>query len=475
MNAIDIKKIIDGKMPNIVKTIAFYYGEKYQKLIEKRMKNLQFYVYDDNAQIDKLESVDLVEIAQMFAKDITSELDLDDSMKKKVELVLGVIIKEAAKYDENKASLYIKNKLTLPKEFESLINKYVSKIMTVVNYYKNDYEVKNIYNQIEKAKNRKSILKNKLNELRKELLKKYFKIDVSGEDNVDLVWITLEAFESDNQSDSILEQEKINERKSIFYSLIGCKGDSYEELAKDFKKKKLVINDEIIRKCKEEYSSRFNEIYNDDFRNNTNIESIFDDLNSKGYLVDYDVVRSYLNGNSSILGVNFYCRKINNQDGSFIIYNNNHDLYSSDFNDTCIHEIIHYLGGNNLELNKKGLHYDDSIVYLHLEEAYTNYFSKLIAKAYSEKYGDIMEPLLTVEINFEYNCTLKYMEKVFELYGNELKEIQLSDNLSLDKAKKICPIDKIANSIWEILEADEGLKDKVSDEQIKKLVRGAKR
>ena len=47
----------------------------------------------------------------------------------------------------------------------------------------------------------------------------------------------------------------------------------------------------------------------------------------------------------------------------YIIFNNDEVMYTSEFTDTCIHEIIQYLGGNNSKINKRGLYYNDNKIY----------------------------------------------------------------------------------------------------------------
>ena len=142
-----------------------------------------------------------------------------------------------------------------------------------------------------------------------------------------------------------------------------------------------------------------------------------DDLEKKGYTCDKDVITTFLVTTKGVSGVNFSCFDEDENETSFIIYNNNSLAYALEFNETCIHEIIHSLGGINREMNKKGLHYNNDIRFIHLEEAYANFLAKNISKEYHQKYGSIVDVKVDQNTICKYDRTLPYFEIVFEKYG----------------------------------------------------------
>jgi hypothetical protein len=109
--------------------------------------------------------------------------------------------------------------------------------------------------------------------------------------------------------------------------------------------------------------------------------------------------------------------------------------------------------------------------YLNLEEAYTNYLSKVISKKYNEKYGDLIESNNFEIMNTAYDCTLPYMKEVFKLYKNELMNIQMSDNISEKKANTLCPFSQIADSVTRIKQAYKVDRSRIIKEEISRLNR----
>jgi hypothetical protein len=204
----------------------------------------------------------------------------------------------------------------------------------------------------------------------------------------------------------------------------------------------------------------------------TNIFDIYEDLKGKGYYPDETNI-IYLFNNPSVYGVNFQIVG-NNGLESYIIFNNDEVMYTSEFTDTCIHEIVHYIGGNNPKLNKRGLYYNDNKIYLDLEEAYVNALTKRIKSDVEEKVGAIVTPFIYNEAANLYDHTLEYMNFVFKHYMDELSKIHLSDNISLTEAKKMIPFDTIAKGVTRIMNCDKKDVKQYTLEEISKLKRNRK-
>ena len=93
MNAIEVKRIIDSKLVGIENSIAFFCGDKYKEIIHSRMENLRYYIFD-SYQKDRIESIELVDIARAFAKDITIDLKVSQERKKELDKIIGDIISD---------------------------------------------------------------------------------------------------------------------------------------------------------------------------------------------------------------------------------------------------------------------------------------------------------------------------------------------------------------------------------------------
>ena len=466
MKAIEIKKQLD-------KNIAFYYGEKYEQDILDAIDELSFYIYDnDDHQVGRLKNIELLDIAKQFARDISEGLEISKENKNKVNDELANIIIASNSFEYPRK--FVEQKLSKIKELKQNYLNHVEEFLKVLEYFQHDYQVKKIMSKIDNSYNLNKTFEMETVKIKREILCDTFNI----KDNIDYeeviqLWNLLDAF-NPNLENLNIYKSVLDKQKKIFYMCIGCKGNELVELMLDASIKGVLVDDNMYFKCSNDYLQRFDELAKKYYFGSSNLEEIFNDLDRNGYYVDEKSISTFLIETDNLCGVNFPCSDEYSNETSFIVYNNNEYLYTKDFNETFIHEIVHYIGGNNPNIFKKGLHYNNDVRYLNLEEAYTNYVSKQITKLYQEKYPDLISSNDDRKLNAAYDCTLPYMEKVFELYKDELFQIHLSTSISEQDACVMLPFSEIADAVVRIKEAGT-LAKAITNDELNKLSRRAKR
>ena len=450
MDAIVVKKIIDQHMENIVGTIAFCYGEKYEDVIKERLNEVPYYVYDNTRYtISRLENIDLMRIAVEFVKDITVDLNVSYEKKILIEHDLANVLYISRNFGINEILLsrVIKN---WP-EIELNLEELKEKLTTLKNYYNDDYEVKKIDSELLSCHSKIKLFDAEMLKYKETVLKNIVHLDKNECDDISYLWDLLVYF-----SDSLnpTQNEEKLEYQEEFYSLIGCKGDSLEELIEDAKIKGIYVNSDVYEKIVEQYNKTFKEKFAKLAEEQSNIKLIFDDLSNRGINIANDFISSYLMSDNCASASVFSACSSSDKKFNVIVYNNGLSLYSKDSTEIIIHELLHIIGGHNKEFLKNGLFYEVDRKYLHLEEAYVNYLAKKIASIYNKNYGIIMPVEHNQPDPCIYDKTLSYFDVVFKKYGKQLMEIQLSDTLSLKEANKIIPITQIATSIEKIMNSD---------------------
>ena len=474
MNAIEVKRIIDKKLDQVAETIAFSYGEKYSEKILDQVSELNYYIYDnDYYQIDRLVDIELFKVASEFAKDISDDLDVSEKRRKEINEHVAVAIQFASSLSN--PDEYLKKKLSLIKELEKDIDAYVEKAKKLMGFYLKDHEVKKINQIIQEASNQKNSFDVKTINFKRAILQKRFHIKANLDNEMIVhLWDLLESFNPAMEtymSNSYEYCEAVYAQQEEFYRLLGCKGITRDELSTSALIKGIYVNDDVFYSCKNEYMIEFDKLVEDYYFTSSNLDDIFDDLDRKGFYYDKKSISTFIIEVKNLCGVNFVCNDELGNEINFIVCNNNSRLYSREFNETFIHEIVHYIGGVNPNICKKGLCYNGDMRYLNLEEAYTNYFAKEIAAKYTSEYGDLVESNNFDKISTPYDCTLLYMKEVFKLYEEELKEIQMSNTISERMANRMCPFSQIADSVTRIKEAKSYELDCVIKEEIAKLNR----
>lgn len=474
MNAIEVKRIIDKKLNQVANAIAFCYGEKYSEKIIDAVSELNYYIYDnDYYQIDRLVDIELFKIASEFAKDISEALNVDENRKKVINEYLAVTIEFASSLEF--PDEYLRKKLLIVDEFKDNIDFYINETKKVINYYLKDHEVKRINGIIKEATEQKHIFDIQTINFKRSILENKFHIK-SNLDNEAIIylWDLLDSFNPaiETYMQSSYEYcEAIYKQQEEFYKLLGCKGITREELFTEAMIRGVYVSEDVFYSCKNEYMLNFDKLVEDYYFATSNLDDIFDDLDRKGFSYDKKSISTFMIEVKNLCGVNFVCYDEFGKEINFIVCNNNSRLYSREFNETFIHEIVHYIGGVNPNIYKKGLCYNGDMRYLNLEEAYTNYLAKQISKKYTKQHGDLVESNNFERINTPYDCTLLYMKEVFKLYKEELMEIQMSDSISEYSANRLCPISKIADSVTRIKEAQTYEVDAVVKQEIAKLNR----
>lgn len=475
MNAIDLKLKIDKHIDNIAQTIAFSYGENFRDIIIKRVKNILYYVYDnDDYKIDRLENTDLFDIALEFARDLTWNLEVDEQTKRQTEANIAKVIHKS--YDIGISSALIRRVILNDPILSRNAQENIEKLSQIISYYKDDYKVKEIIETLYETKNRRKLLDESILSIKKNVFKKVLNVTID-EEKVEYLWYLVEAFipfSSELANDHFYSELLANQQKE-FYEIIGCVGDTLPELLENAAKKNLIVTDEKYYELKKEYTKLFNITLKRYFSETTNINEIVSDLKDNGYNCDLSFISIFLAEYKNISGVNFACSDAQEKEVNFIVYANNSQAYTQDFVNTLIHEIMHAMGGINKLLNKKGLHYNDDIRFLHLEEAYVSYFANIISEQYIKEYGSIINDTVLESITYKYDRTSKYFQEVWKLYAKELQQIHVSDEMSYQQALQLCPILDIANALTNIMNADPSEVDDISKVEIEKLIRRAKR
>lgn len=474
MKAIEVKRELDKKIKGVAKTIAFYYGEKYSQDILDSIDELAYYVYDnDDYQISRLRNIELVDIAKQFAKDVSENLHVNEKRREEIDTNIAEIILAADALENPKE--YIESRVKKIKELKDNYLDYSDEFIKVLGYFQRDYEVKKITKIIDEAYVKNKQFENKTITFKREILASRFNFNgyLTNEECLDL-WDLFNSFNPSVKKfmDNSLEYKKeVNSQRRAFYKKVGCKGTSLDDLMIDAQNKGLLVDENLFYDCINEYQKKFDDLTGDYYFASSNLDDIFNDLERKGYYCDTKSISTFIIETKNLCGVNFSCSDEFARETSFIIYNNNERLYSKDFNETFIHEIIHYIGGINSNIGKKGLHYNNDIRYLHLEEAYTNYVAKEITDEYEKNHGDLIEYRNDKRINSTYDCTLSYMKEVFKLYKEELFKIHLSTNISERAACLLMPYSEIADAVSRIKEAEFYNRDDIIKEEITKLSR----
>ena len=74
-----------------------------------------------------------------------------------------------------------------------------------------------------------------------------------------------------------------------------------------------------------------------------------------------------------------------------------------------------------------------------------------------------------IKISTDYDNCLDYMDFVFQTYGKELQKIQISEQLTLKDANRICPFDTIAIACSRLMNADVKDIKRITNEEVAKL------
>lgn len=475
MKAVEVKRQLDSKIDGVVDAIAFCYGENYKEDILDRMSELNYYVYDnEDYQIDRLVNVELFTIAKQFARDISDKITLNDKEKDKLNDELANIIIDAS--DLANSDEFIRQRLSQINELKNDIEKYIVEFKGILNYFINDYEVKSISKTVDQAFIKRKKFDVELIKYKKLILNKKFKVSLKiSDEEVIKIWNLLDAFNPSLEqfmSVSYEYKNEVLEMRKEFYKLIGCDSVFEEDIFEEAKLKGLQVKGIDYLVCKNMYENLFEKLMNAYFLSSSNLNEIFEDLYYKNYSFNDKAISTFLVEKVNVYGANFPCYDDLDKVTSFIVFCNNMSLYSKEFNETFIHEVIHYLGGINPNISKSGLQYNKDMRYYHLEEAFTNCLAKEIKEIYTKENGYLVTPVNDSVLNPKYDKTLSYMKEVFKLYKDELIEIQFSRSIDQGEAMEICPIANIADSVSRIMESSDEHSEEISQKEIAKLTRG---
>ena len=465
MNAIEVKRIIDSKLVGIENSIAFFCGDKYKEIIHSRMENLRYYIFD-SYQKDRIESIELVDIARAFAKYITIDLKVSQERKKELDKIIGDIIYNVSQ--NTNSQNYLDTQLSLISEFSQDLNNYKTKINELIEVYKNDYEVNLIYKKLDEYKIKKEQEEAIIRDCKKQVLDEI--LSIKGNFDIDRLWVLLDAFSDDANE---YDKEEVVKRKKEFYTLLGCVGEDLIDLEKDALNKKIVINNTGVCVAKSRYETYFNDRIYDKLKSETNVEDIASELSDLDLSLNIKNIVTYIYNNPLVVAYNTFAYDNDNDPYKFIVFVNNKNLYNVDFTTTVIHELLHYIGGYNSK--KFGLHFHKNEKLKHLEEAYVCYLSKKIANEYIDANGFLIEPRDYEQGLYYYDPTNEYFEEVYKLYGDELMKYHFSNDAKYDDVISLLPINDIAESIERIIEAPVSIRKSIIKEEINKLPRRVKR
>lgn len=472
MDAKGVEKQINDKIEVIGDTIASFLRVDSSK-IQRILKKLNFYVYDNYyLQSDRLKNVDLKNIAKEYSSEVFDELDLPVKVKENLTEELSEIVLLSSSLDDLALNPII-NKFVTKEEFSGYREEVIDNVKFAISNFLRDYETKDILSMISSGSHNHQEVDRKSKEIKRQLIMNNFNCDTIM---VDWLWGRLLAFTvSDEELLGASEEyvTRIRNNKVDVYHALGASGSTLEEKIKSAKKKGIHVNRDIVLKMEAEYNKRFVKECAATLRLYTNVFDIYEDLKEKGYLVE-DSHIVFLFNNASIYGVNF---QVYGKDGtsSYIVFSNGETVYTSEFNDTCVHEIIHYLGGIDSFNHKRGLVFDDNRIYIDLEEAYVNALSKKVKDKVVKKSGNIVEPSREEHYNNFYDHTLEYMGTVFKYYLKPLSEIHLSSNISLKDANAKMPYDLIAKGVSRIMNADKNDVERYTKEEIEKIKQNIKK
>jgi hypothetical protein len=469
MDAKGVEKQIRDKLDVIGDTIASFLCTD-KSSIKKKLDRLNFYVYENyDSQKNRLIEIELRRVAREYANDVFDDIKLTKKKKEELWDRLTSIITNSKFVDDSVVNNSI-DSFVRETAFKSMSDEIRDRITIAMNNFSRDYETKDILSMIHVGDYSSKDMEKLSLKVNSDILKEVFNINTYTSLDINWVWESFMAFalsdeDLENASDDY--RKRIKKSQNDAYRCLDCNGNNEKEYKKDLKKRGLVLDKKMVAKLEGCYNYRLVKEGKHILNRYTNVFSIYNDLKSKGYTME-DFNIAYLFNNRSIYGVNFQIYGKGGQ-SSYIVFANNSAMYTSEFNDTCIHEIIHYLGGKDSLHSKIGLYYNDDKRYLDLEEAYVNAVSKRIKDIVVKKYGNIVEPSIPEShINY-YDHTLEYMKVVLYNYLKELTTIHLSSIMSLEDANKLMPFNDVANSIYKIMNADDDNVEKYTREEIAKL------
>jgi len=474
MKDVALEKKINDNLEGIIDTIVFYCGKKNERIIKERLKDTLIYVYDDEFQERRIKEIDFLEVAMDFARDLTSELKVTEERKEELNLIVGEIIFKYSNEEINPSVIKsIGEELSLIDEFKLNLKENVKLCLDVLEHYKKDYKVKDLKKKLANI----AMINDELNKasikIKQDTFKRYCGIEINEHEAREL-WPLLSSFkkEADFLLDDKEYKKSILAAQAMICKKLGASGNSVPEIIMDARLKRIFLEPSLIAVMENHYQSEYEKKAKDHMSRHTNIDRILTSLKDNDIEVDEAFIRTYLSFKKSTSGA-----QINDVNGkpACIVFNNDINLYSQDFIDTCIHELVHYMGGTNELINKCRLIYNNDPRYVSLDEAYSNYLAKQ-GKVEYLKENDVFFPISKdTNDRCTYDCTLEYMDEVFKLYKDKLISIHLGDDIELRKAKLWCPIEEIATSVYKIYKSSEEEKSKVSNQEIQKLIRGEKR
>jgi len=469
MDAKSVEKQIQSKLEVIGDTIASFLCIDKKKILN-RLKKLNFYVYeDDYHQTSRIRNVDLYNIAFQYSIDVFDNVSVDketiEALRNKVSrIILSSPYLDDAAMDSQIRDFAYSDIFT---QDNALI---VSNFKKTIENFLKDYETKEWISKIEYAEKAHNEVQEKMYLIKRDIIREMFNLEIDLTFIIERMWDSLLGFSmSDEELETVSEEFKnrMQESQKSAYNLLGVEGDTLEELKEKAKRKGLVINKDTVIEMEGKFHYRVSNKLRGDLKQYTNAFEIVDSLKEKGFNVDSSNL-VYLYMNPGNYGANFQVTGVGRVD-SYIVFNNNEAMYTTEFNDTCVHEIIHYLGGMSSRENKRGLFYQDKKIYLDLEEAYVNALSKRVKDIVVSKVGNIVEPSKKQSNKNYYDSTLGYMNFVFEHYLKQLSEIHFSNYMSLKDANNLVPFDLIAKSASRIMNCDESDVSKYTKEEIEKL------
>ena len=323
MDAINLKKETQKHISAVAMMIASFYDEKYRDEIIKKIEGMQYYFYDSNKQIFRLINIELRGIAEEFANEVLMELDLSKERKEELTEKITTLIMDGASKEE------IREELSYEDELASNLDKYVNMVLELSNYFNNDYQTKDIRENMDSY-----TFEHQVDKYNVKFVRQYFGISVDANDASYIIQKFFEAYQGEKEED--LEE---------FYSLIGCKGKNYQSIIKNAKLKRVYISPQMYEKVAAAYHSGVAELANDCAFEGSNLEDIITDLEGKGYSgVERKTLAKFLAKTSVYRALTFMCKNSKSDNDSFIIYTNSEYVYSPKFTDTFIHEILHYIG-----------------------------------------------------------------------------------------------------------------------------------
>lgn len=470
MDAKAVESQIRDKLSIIGDSIASFLNAE-DSLISHRLLHLNFYVYEDfYNQRERILNVDLGKIAKEYALDVYDDLQLEQERIEELSGELSKLILAGYALDDASLKGMIEEFVDKQPEFKNVKKAAFNNVKGAINNFLRDYEVKALIDNLNSGEVHRENVMSNLCKIKANILKRNFKINVNDNYNLNWVWDTISAFTLDEDDLAKCSDEyknRIYDMRKKFYLAAGCKGTTLEELEASAKKTGLCIDKKIALDVERECNDLFISECKNELRQYTNIFEIYDDLKEKVYTPDLTNI-VYMFNNPSVYGVNF---QIPGSKGleSYILFANNETLYTTEFNDTCIHEIVHYLGGINEVFNKRGLYYNDNKIYLDLEEAYVNAVSKKVMSKVVSQSGNIVEPCQNKDALNAYDHTLEYMNFVLKRYKKELSKVHLSTTINLAQANKLLPYDKIAMAVSRIMNCDPKDVKKYTLEEIEKL------